>query len=483
MKCAAIVCVISAGLGLVVLLVSYLSSQECGRLNRDLSTPHNSLTYLATSVWWLLSSTFISVFSSLLLCSLLYVDSLTLTRPTWLILPVVVLGLAPLLQSLLYHLLVKEGCEHRFAWGVFAAVTPVRFLETESRKTVVFLVWSQVSWLLSHSLAWLLYCVYSVLTDEADTLFRVWLPIIMPLLLIPPLTAGLHWALSLSPLYTSRHAHPDMTRPDKRTLSFPPDWPQLAGTSLAPDSLARAGFFYSCRRLNTSEATCFSCGRQVTDWTNVKTAEMARMCSEHCPLYTESKPAPPPEPLRRANNVSCFAEFLFIASTMLFRIASICLLLWVFMVRNVESDRTQTVLLIRTRSSGPVDLSGSQPADSRHHSSPVFVRSDPVQHDHLLHLSGQHFLLQLVVGAALGVAAETCQVFAQLGQTVVGGEHFLQPAASRLPVGRTDWGLHLLLPLSQPAQTGGGLACPAGARPPLRPPESPLLFPHSQTPA
>ena len=85
---------ISAGLGLVVLLVSYLSSQECGRLNRDLSTPHNSLTYLATSVWWLLSSTFISVFSTLLLCSLLYVDSLTLPRPPWLILPVVLLGLA-----------------------------------------------------------------------------------------------------------------------------------------------------------------------------------------------------------------------------------------------------------------------------------------------------------------------------------------------------------------------------------------------------
>ena len=184
-------CVISAVLGLVVLLVSYLSSQECGRLNRDLSTPGSSLTYLATSLGWLLSSTFISVFSTLLLCCLLYLDSLTLTRPTWLILPVAVLGLAPFLQSLLYHLLVKEGCEHRFAWGIFAAVTPVRFLEAESRKTVVFLVWSQVTWLLSHSLAWLTYCVYSVLTDEADTLFRVWLPIIMPLLLIPPLTAGL----------------------------------------------------------------------------------------------------------------------------------------------------------------------------------------------------------------------------------------------------------------------------------------------------
>ena len=160
----------------------------------------------------------------------------------------------------------------------------------------------------------------------------------MPLLLIPPLTAGLHWALSLSPLYSSRHAHPDMRRPDKRTLSFLPDWAQLAGTSLAPDSLARAGFFYSCRRLQTSEATCFSCGRQVTDWTNVKTAEMARMCSEHCPLYTESKQSQPAVTAPDHTNVSCFAEFLFIASTMLFRIASICLLLWVFMVRNIESN-------------------------------------------------------------------------------------------------------------------------------------------------
>ena len=61
------------------------------------------------------------------------------------------LAISPLLQSVLYHLLVKEGCEHRFAWGMFAAVTPVRFLETESRKTVM----TVVTWLLSHSLAWL----------------------------------------------------------------------------------------------------------------------------------------------------------------------------------------------------------------------------------------------------------------------------------------------------------------------------------------
>ena len=63
----------------------------------------------------------------------------------------VVLAISPLLQSVLYHLLVKEGCEHRFAWGMFAAMTPVRFLETESRKTVM----TMVTWLLSHSLAWL----------------------------------------------------------------------------------------------------------------------------------------------------------------------------------------------------------------------------------------------------------------------------------------------------------------------------------------
>jgi len=192
-------------------------------------------------------------------------------------------------------------------------------------------VWSQVAWLGSHSVAWLAYCVYSILTDQTDTVFRVWLPVIMPLLLIPPLTAGLHWALSLSPLYTSRHAHPDMSGADKRSLSFPPDWAQLSGTSVAPDSLAKAGFFYSCRRLTSSEATCYSCGRQVTDWTNVKTAEMARMCSEHCPLYTESKQAQPDLTAVENNNVSCFAEFLFIASTLLFRIASLCLLLWVFM--------------------------------------------------------------------------------------------------------------------------------------------------------
>lgn len=327
-------CVISALLGLVVLVVSHLSSQECGRLGRDLSTPRHSLTYLSTSLCWLLTSTAISVLSTLLLCSLLYVDTVSLARPSWLILPVVVLGLSPLLQSVIYHLLVKEGCEHRFAWGMFAAVTPVRFLETESRKTAVFLLWSQAAWLATHTAAWLVYCVYSIVTDQADTVFRVWLPVIMPLLLVPPLTACLHWAVSLSPLYTSRHCHPDMSREEKRSLSFPPDWAQLAGTSVPPDSLARAGFFYSCRRLNSSEATCFACGRQVTDWTNIKTSEMARMCSEHCPLYTESKQTPPAATNMDNNNVSCFAEFLFIASTLLFRIASICLLLWAFMVTN-----------------------------------------------------------------------------------------------------------------------------------------------------
>merc|ERR1719150_1610476 len=84
----AIVCVISALLGLVVLVVSHLSSQECGRLGRDLSTPRHSLTYLSTSLCWLLTSTAISVLSTLLLCSLLYVDTVSLARPSWLILPV-----------------------------------------------------------------------------------------------------------------------------------------------------------------------------------------------------------------------------------------------------------------------------------------------------------------------------------------------------------------------------------------------------------
>ena len=123
------------------------------------------------------------------------------------------------------------------------------------------------------------------------------------------------------------------------------NWKEMIGIQFyAP------GFFYSCRRLTSSEATCYSCGRQVTDWSNGKTAAQAhrmvrflesiKLCNnvsfyqatDHCPLYSDDKEISDSFENLQKNSVSCFAEFFFIAATLLFRIASVCLLLWVFMV-------------------------------------------------------------------------------------------------------------------------------------------------------
>ena len=335
---------ISAVLGLVVLLVSYLSSQECGRLARDLSTPHNSLTYLVTSVWWLLSSTFISVFSTLLLCSLLYVDSLTLTRPSWLVIPIIILGLIPALQCVIYCVMVKEGCEHRYAWGVFAAVTPCRFLQSERHTAGLYLFISQLVWFLAHTAAWVSYCVFSIVQDESDTVFRVWLPIIMPLLLISPLVAALHWSLALAPVYSSPHAHPDMADTSRRLASFPPDWKTISGSSVSPEALAKAGYFYSCRRLTGCETTEFSSGRQVQDWASLKTV---KQFTEDMSSAESKRNTQVDGDEMTGANVSCFAEFLFISTTLLFRLASLCLLLWVFMDQWTSvSGQLWTLLII-----------------------------------------------------------------------------------------------------------------------------------------
>ena len=63
-----------------------------------------------------------------------------------------------------------------------------------------------------------------------------------------PLVAGLHWAASLAELYSATHAHPDMEEERKRRRSFPPNWTAVSGSSVSSESLAQAGFFYSCRR-------------------------------------------------------------------------------------------------------------------------------------------------------------------------------------------------------------------------------------------
>ena len=339
-----IVCVVSALLSLIILCVSYISSQEGGRLARDLSTPANPLTYMTTSLSWLLTSTIVSSLSTLILSVILYVDSLTLTRPSWLVIPIIILGLVPAIQCFIYCTMVKEGCEHRYAWGVFAAVTPCRFLQSERHAAGMYLFISQLVWFLAHTVAWVSYCVYSIVQDESDTVFRVWLPVIMPLLLISPLVAALHWSLALAPVYSSPHAHPDMADTGRRLASFPPDWKTISGSSVSPEALAKAGYFYSCRRLTGCETTEFSSGRQVQDWASTKTVKQftEEMSSAENKRNTEMDG----EEMTGAN-VSCFAEFLFIATTLLFRLASFCLLLWVFMDQwTTVSGQLWTLLII-----------------------------------------------------------------------------------------------------------------------------------------
>ena len=56
-----------------------------------------------------------------------------------------------------------------------------------------------------HVLSWICYGVYVVARQGEDVVFRLWLPLLAPILLIPPLLAALHWAASLVPLYSSRY--------------------------------------------------------------------------------------------------------------------------------------------------------------------------------------------------------------------------------------------------------------------------------------
>jgi len=341
------VSIASVILSFIVLCVSYLSGQECGRLSRDLSTPSSSFSYIFSSLCWLITATLISVISSVILSVLLYVDSVAFSTGSWVAVPIVLLVILPLLQCFAYQHIVREGCEQRFGWGIMASVIPVRFLDIDKKRARSFLMLSQGMWLFFHITSWVAYSIYALGTDSSDVVFRVWLPIVIPLLMLPPLVAGLHWSVSLAPLYSSKHAHPDMADVEKRTYSFPPDWRNLSGTAIRPDNLAEAGFFYSCRRLTSGEATCYSCGRQVTDWSNGKTAVQAhRMATDHCPLYSEDKEISESFENLQKNSVSCFAEFFFIAATLLFRIASVCLLLWVFMDQWQQVSPSLPTLII-----------------------------------------------------------------------------------------------------------------------------------------
>ena len=111
-------------------------------------------------------------------------------------------------------------------------------------------------WLFFHVASWVAYSIYALGTDSSDVVFRVWLPIVIPVLLLPPLVAGLHWSISLAPLYSSTHAHPDMADIDKRTFSFPPDWRNLSGTTVRPDNLAEAGIRLELKRNDWNTILC-----------------------------------------------------------------------------------------------------------------------------------------------------------------------------------------------------------------------------------
>ena len=63
---------------------------------------------------------------------------------------------------------------------------------------------SQATWLAGHLLGWITYAAYVLLRAQEDVVFRLWLPLLAPLLLLPPLLAALHWAVGIAPLYSSR---------------------------------------------------------------------------------------------------------------------------------------------------------------------------------------------------------------------------------------------------------------------------------------
>jgi len=316
----------------LVLGVSHLSSQEAGRISRDLSTPSDSLPYLTTSLAWLVASTIISLGSTLGLVVLCWVDTVGGTTWSLSVLTALLLLLLPPAQCVLYQVMVREGSEHRFTWGIFAALIPVRFLDVEKKRARNFLLLSQLLWLFIHLLAWMGYSLHVYLTPPFPSLmFSLYLPVLVPLLVLPPILACLHWSTSLGPLYDSYHAHPDMADTLAREDTFPPDWPQISGSTLAPSHMADAGFFYSCRRLRTPEATCYSCGRQVTEWAGRTATQAHRQIADHCPLYNEETDKKKDLSTRTDRSTASYlAEFVFIGSTVIFRVASFALLIWVF---------------------------------------------------------------------------------------------------------------------------------------------------------
>ena len=120
-----------------------------------------------------------------------------------------------------------------------ASMIPVRFLDMERRRARLFLILSQLAWLLTHSSAWILYAIFMHVTELNDVIWRTWIPVIIPVLLIPPLISFLHWSSSLSNLYSATHAHQDMQDGEKRRRSFPPNWNHMSGSELTPENLSQ----------------------------------------------------------------------------------------------------------------------------------------------------------------------------------------------------------------------------------------------------
>ena len=103
-----------------------------------------------------MASSLVSVFSTLLLCLIAWLEISTapsLPSPAlWLLLPPLLLLLLPLLQCTAYNLLVREGAEQRYVWGLVAAIVPIRFLDVERKRAGTFLIISQVHWKTPHLL-------------------------------------------------------------------------------------------------------------------------------------------------------------------------------------------------------------------------------------------------------------------------------------------------------------------------------------------
>ena len=116
-------------------------------MSRDLATPSSSLTYLTTSLTWLVASSVVSVLSTLILTVIAWLEIQSVDQPTeslWLLVPPFLLLTLPLIQTVMYQAVVREGGEQRFAWGAMAAIVPTRFLDVERRRAGGFLLLSQV---------------------------------------------------------------------------------------------------------------------------------------------------------------------------------------------------------------------------------------------------------------------------------------------------------------------------------------------------